>query len=672
VVQEFESSQFVGGPGSQAPALQRSPSEQAFPSSQGAVFGVAVHPIAGSHASSVQTFVSSQTSGAPGVQAPEAQRSPSVQAFASSQGAVFGVLVQPTKSTQESSVQTFASLHWRRTPPPAQIPSEHWSTVVQGFVSSQGVPFGMGAWMHPVRAPQTSAVQVFVSLQFLGPPGAQEPAWQLSPSVQRFPSSQVVPFATGAFTHPVAGSQESPVQTFESLQFRGFPGMQRPLTQVSPTVQALASSQRKPSGKGAWLQPEALLQVSTVQEFVSSQFVGPAGVQAPNWQVSPAVQASPSVQGRPWFVGWATQAFPVSSQMPTLHWSVRAEQSVRAPPPQTPAAQVSPVVQKSPSLQTEPSGRVMGWQASVPSLQAPIVQPALRAEQSKGDPPPQTPDSQDSPVVQNWPSLQGLPSLMGSAMQVLSTSSQIPSLHWSSSMEQSRGPPLLHVPREQVSPTVQKEPSSQGEPSGTSVWKHPVWSLQRSFVQSLESLQLRATPTHVPVRQVSKRVQTLWSLHGPPSFVGTGSQLFVLSLHTARLQSFAAEEQFVGPPLPQAPAVQNSPLVQKSPSSQGSPFAAAALCTHPVAGLQESAVQAFPSLQTMAEAGVQLPAWHVSPVVQASPSLQTAPLSGVGLLTQASVVSLQESAVHWFASSQRLGLPPPQAPAEQVSPRVQN
>jgi hypothetical protein len=261
---------------------------------------------------------------------------------------------------------------------------------------------------------------------------------------------------------------------------------------------------------------------------------------------------------------------------------------------------------------------------------------------------------------------------MGLAMQVLSASSQIPSLHWSSSMEQSRGPPLLQVPREQVSPTVQKEPSSQGEPSGTRVWKHPVWASQRSFVQSLESLQLTATPTQIPVRQVSKRVQTLWSLHGPPSFVGTGSQVFVVSLHTARLQSFAAEEQSVGPPLPHVPDVQNSPLVQNSPSSQGRPFAADALWTHPVAGLQESTVHAFPSLQTMVEAGVQIPAWHVSPVVQASPSLQTAPLRGVGSLTQLSVVSLQESAVHWFASLQELGLPPPQVPAEQVSPRVQN
>jgi len=95
--------------------------------------------------------------------------------------------------------------------------------------------------------------------------------------------------------------------------------------------------------------------------------------------------------------------------------------------------------------------------------------------------------------------------------------------------------------------------------------------------------------------------------------------------------------------------------------------------TQPVAGLQESVVQALLSLQTLAVPGWQLPPPHVSPVVQALPSLQalvlfekTHPVAGLQLSFVHPLLSLQTTAapgwhvpppqrspdVHAFASSQ--------------------
>jgi hypothetical protein len=92
-VQLFPSSQSIRVPGLQASALQASPVVHASPSSQAMVFGVFTQPIAGSHPSSVQALLSSQSSGVPARQSPPPQLSWSVQAFASSHGApvCFGV-----------------------------------------------------------------------------------------------------------------------------------------------------------------------------------------------------------------------------------------------------------------------------------------------------------------------------------------------------------------------------------------------------------------------------------------------------------------------------------------------------------------------------------------------------------------------------------------------------
>src|SRR3989442_537182 len=93
-----------------------------------------------------------------------------------------------------------------------------------------------------------------------------------------------------------------------------------------------------------------------------------------------------------------------------------------------------------------------------------------------------------------------------------------------------------------------------------------------------------------------------------------------------------------------------------------------ALWTHPVPDLQESAVQRFPSSQLRAVPAEQTPNWQVSVPLHTFPSLHEVPL-GTGAYTHP-VGGLQLSAVHGLPSSHLRGLPL-QTPPEQVSPVVQ-
>ncbi len=108
------------------------------------------------------------------------------------------------------------------------------------------------------------------------------PSWQVSASVQKLPSSHVVPSARFALTQPEAGSQLSAVHWLESSQLGGGPPMQKPLTQESAVVQALKSSQAVPSNTGVLAHPVRASQMSTVHWLPSLQSrTGPV-VQAPS------------------------------------------------------------------------------------------------------------------------------------------------------------------------------------------------------------------------------------------------------------------------------------------------------------------------------------------------------------------------------------------------------
>ncbi len=154
--------------------------------------------------------------------------------------------------------------------------------------------------------------------------------------------------------------------------------------------------------------------------------------------------------------------------------------------------------------------------------------------------------------------------------------------------------------------------------------------------------------------------------------MGRASQLSVVSLQLPTVHWLFADEQSVGSPPVQTPLLQMVPVVQNWPSSQAAPFNGIGSFTHPLAGLQLSAVQKLPSLQLRAGPAVQLPARQLSAVVQAFPSLQAVP-SSTGIGSQVSVSSLQVPTVHWLsAAEQSVATPPPHAPALQVSAVVQN
>ena len=93
---------------------------------------------------------------------------------------------------------------------------------------------------------------------------------------------------------PVAGLQESFVQTLPSSQFNAVPP-QTPPAQVSFVVQALPSLHT--TALLVCAQPLAGAQKSSVQMFPSLQFVAGPPTQAPPAQVSLVVQALPSLQG---------------------------------------------------------------------------------------------------------------------------------------------------------------------------------------------------------------------------------------------------------------------------------------------------------------------------------------------------------------------------------------
>ena len=109
LVQALPSSHPVGPPGVQAPPLQTSPVVQALWSSQGAELFVWVHPVAGSHESSVQMLPSSHPGADPPWHDPPLQTSPVVQAVPSSHGAELLVCSQPWDGSQTSSVQMLLS-----------------------------------------------------------------------------------------------------------------------------------------------------------------------------------------------------------------------------------------------------------------------------------------------------------------------------------------------------------------------------------------------------------------------------------------------------------------------------------------------------------------------------------------------------------------------------------
>jgi hypothetical protein len=146
---------------------------------------------------------------------------------------------------------------------------------------------------------------------------------------------------------------------------------------------------------------------------------------------------------------------------------------------------------------------------------------------------------------------------------------------------------------------VHELPSSQGVPFVTGVDPQaPVAGLQLSAVQALPSLHTTAVPPHVPFVHWSPVVQRLASLQAVPFATGVLRHPPVAGLQLSAVQALPSLHTTAVPP--HVPFVHWSPVVQRLASSHGVPFATGELRHPPVAGLQLSAVQAFPSLHTTA------------------------------------------------------------------------
>ena len=150
----FPSSQFNVEPDTHTPPLHWSSTVQTDPSEHAFELGVKTHPTPGSHESVVQGLLSLHVFGVPALQTPLPQRSPTVQAFPSSQGAVLGVLLQPLSVLQESVVHPFPSSQ-DRMEAPVHAPWVQVSPRVQAFPSSQGALFGVNTHIpYPIRIHQ--------------------------------------------------------------------------------------------------------------------------------------------------------------------------------------------------------------------------------------------------------------------------------------------------------------------------------------------------------------------------------------------------------------------------------------------------------------------------------------------------------------------------------------
>src|SRR5579863_1780176 len=92
--------------------------------------------------------------------------------------------------------------------PLTQVPDWQASPTVQAFPSLHVVPFAAVGFEHvPVVGLHVPATWHWSeAVQVTAVPLRQVPDWQASPTVQAFPSLQLVPFAAAGFEHdPVVG-----------------------------------------------------------------------------------------------------------------------------------------------------------------------------------------------------------------------------------------------------------------------------------------------------------------------------------------------------------------------------------------------------------------------------------------------------------------------------------
>ena len=190
-------------------------------------------------------------------------------------------------------------------------------------LQSTGVP----AWQPAAGSHVSTPSQNSPLSQFGAGPPTHAPPAQVSDVVQASPSSQAAVLL--AFTQPLAGSQESSVQTLPSSQLGSAPPTHAPAAQVSAVVQALPSSQA--AVLLAFTQPVPVSQESSVQTLPSSQLMS-VNTHIPSTHAS-VVQASMSSQMIGVFThtpsthessvqgSMSSQSISVNTQTPSIHAS---------------------------------------------------------------------------------------------------------------------------------------------------------------------------------------------------------------------------------------------------------------------------------------------------------------------------------------------------------------
>ena len=398
--------------------------------------------------------------------------------------------------------------------------------------------------------------------------------------------------------------------------------VQEPFEQLSFSVHALLSLQ-VPEFFGVCTHPVAGLQLSSVQALLSSQLSGVVpGLQVPFSQTSPVVQAFPSLQAVEF--GVKTQSPVIGSQESVVQGLLSLQ--VFGVPAHTPLVQISLIVQGFPSSH---AALLKTWVQPVNGLQEAVVQTLLSSGQVTCVPV-QVPFEQLSFSVHALLSLQ-VPEFFGVCTHPVA-GLQLSSVQALLSSQLSGVVPGLQVPFSQTSPVVQAFPSLQAAEFGVKT-QSPVIGSQESVVQGLLSLQVFGVPAHTPLEQTSLIVQGFPSSHA--ALLKTWVQP-VRGLQEAVVQILLSSGQVTGVPV-QVPFEQLSFIVHALLSLQVPEFFG--VCTHPVAGLQLSSVQALLSSQLSGVVpGLQVPFSQTSPVVQAFPSLQAAEF---GVKTQFPVIGSQ-------------------------------
>ena len=447
-VHKLLSSQFFGLPVVHAPPAQVSPTVQTLPSSHGSLELVNTQPLSVSQLLSVHGLPSSQMIFSVPAHTPLAQKSFLEQATPSSQGNALSVCLQPVMASQSSVVHNVPSSQLVAVPG-KQMPPAHKSGTVQALLSLHGATLFVK--MQPFLASQVSSVQTLPSLQTMSAPGMQTAAPQVSPLVQALPSSQgAVLFSV---LQPPAASQVSVVHGLPSSQGLALSGLQKPLLQMSPSVQLLKSSQANVLNGNT--QPVNGSQVSSVHKLPSAQDNFAVKTQMPSLHTSPNVQLSLSLQA----LTLLTCAQPLTASQLSVVQGLLSLQLVASPDKHTLFLQWSPLVHSLASLQIPLSS---GVDVQPVAMSQASALHGFLSSQTLAAPAAHLPSLQASSTVQALPSSQ---------VAAPAKFTQLPSAPQESTVQtilssQSLAFPALQAPAAHVSPAVHALPSSQAEPSG--------------------------------------------------------------------------------------------------------------------------------------------------------------------------------------------------------------